>query len=228
MKDSTEQAILTLSRSMQEIARQVVGTADYPKFYSGHILRMTDNGVYDVAMGDQVVSLPVYGKGVLTPGQSVFIVSPHNSQEIHDMWILAPGANSGQSGSQDQEVINQLIRDVANKVDKGGVVQSTGQSETNIMSQKAVTNALEALKQSTGQSVQGVRIGLTKLVVDSDNVVTIPVAKDATLGVVRSKTGTNHVVVDAEGDMTVDSLDVLKLEQKTDDTIILDSGDSAP
>lgn len=227
MEDKTQQAILTLSRSMRQMAQQIVGEADFPRFYSGQVLKMVDDGRYEVALGDQVVTLPVYGGGLLKLGQYVFIVSPYNSKEISQFWILSPagGATTSEGSSEDHELILQLVRDCANKVDKGSIMQTTGSSETNVMSQKAVTDALDAIKLSASQGLQGVRLGITKLIPDSDSTVTIPVAKENMLGVVLSKTGLNHVVADDEGAMTVDSLDVMKLEQKEEDTVVLDGSD---
>lgn len=229
MKEATQQAIMTLSRSMQQMANQAAEKADFPKLYEGHILRMTDDGMYDVAMGNQIATLPVYGKGLLKPGQFVYVVSPYNSKELSQFWILAPGGGGSGDGTGDSselyDLVLQLRRECSNKLDKGALVQETGQSETSIMSQKAVTDAIAA-SGTSGSGVQGVRVGANKLVPDSENIVTVPVAKIGALGVVRSQTGQNCVSVDVDGYMEVDSLDPMRLEQNANDVLILDCGDS--
>lgn len=67
--------------------------------------------------------------------------------------VASPGTSSKASKSDhvhaDSEQTKQNTINIENKVDKNQIVQETGQSETNIMSQKAVTTQLDELEIKT-------------------------------------------------------------------------------
>ena len=55
----------------------------------------------------------------------------------------------------------------------------------------------------------------------------IPLAGNGIVGLVTSSTAENNVVVNADGTMTVNSLNINKLVQTAGDVLVLDGGDAA-
>lgn len=92
----------------------------------------------------------------------------------------------------------------------------------NAIAQEKITGLPDAL----AGKVSGVKLKDTPLEV-SEGVVTIPVATADALGVVKSNSVENGVTVDAEGAMTVHSLNANKLTQTPGEALILNGGTSA-
>lgn len=92
----------------------------------------------------------------------------------------------------------------------------------NAIAQEKITGLPDAL----AGKVSGVNLKDTPLEV-SEGVVTIPVATADALGVVKSNSVENGVTVDAEGAMTVHSLNANKLTQTPGEALILNGGTSA-
>lgn len=92
----------------------------------------------------------------------------------------------------------------------------------NAIAQEKITGLPAAL----AGKVSGVKLKDTPLEV-SEGVVTIPVATADALGVVKSNSVENGVTVDAEGAMTIHSLNANKLTQTPGEALILNGGTSA-
>lgn len=222
--DATTQAVLTLSQAMQKAAHAAVGDAAFARFYKGTVIKMVAENTYTVSMNDQTADIPVYGSGVFKPFQQVWIIAPNNSKDLSKMFILGMGnQDQGNNESDDHQILMQLVEDCANKLDKGAVVQEPGQSTNNVMSQKAVTDLLNDMK-FTG--VEAILINGNVLPLNSVNQVTIPQATPTVLGVVKANQKLNGVIVEADGSMTVHSVDLMKITQTEDTTIILDGGNA--
>lgn len=86
---------------------------------------------------------------------------------------------------------------------------------------KALWNGLPA---ALAKKIAGVKVAGTALTADTDGNVNIPVATADTYGVVKSSTAEGKVSVDADGIMTVNSLNVNNLVQTDGDILILDCG----
>lgn len=220
MSEITQQAILTLTKTVQEAAAHAVNEATYARFYQGHVLRPAGEGKYWVSMLNKEYVIRTYGDSVITPGDLVYIVSPQNSNDVNDMFILGASntKNRDAATAADHQTLMNLVEAIDHKVDEERVVQATGNSTTQIMSQNAVTNALEELRR---QSVSGIIVDGTKLIPNKDNDITIPVSGNSVLGLVRGSKAENHIVVDSDGRMSVESLDVMRLVQHDEDMIIL-------
>lgn len=97
-----------------------------------------------------------------------------------------------------------------------------GELSVNTIEQTKITGLPQALE----AKLSGVTLKDTPLEV-SGGVVTIPVATAEALGVVKSNAVENGVIVDTEGNMSVNSLNVTKLVQTPGDSLILNGGTSA-
>lgn len=222
MSDITQQAILTLSKTFKKAADEVVDNATYARFYEGTIIRMTGDRTYIVSVGNSEPELKVYGNTMFKPGQHCYVVSPTNDKDFAHMFILGVGTGSADGSDPDHELLMQLVQEVRTKVDVGDIAQSTGQSATMPMSQKAVTD----LVASISGGITGVLLGGKALTPDNQNRVSVPIATASSLGVVKSSSKTNEIQVDAQGTMSLSALDVMRLTQEANDKIILDGGDS--
>lgn len=221
---------MTLSKGMQLAAAHAVGSANFARFYRGQIVRQLDSSHYRVAMNDALAELPVYGDVKFKAGDRVWIISPDNSNELNRMFILGVSGPNGQgtsSSSADHDLLMKLLKECDGKLSKGAVVQELGSSTTNVMSQKAVTDLYNLLKDQTPKGIQGILLGFQPLTPTDEGIVAIPVATTASLGVVRSSSGQNEVSVDSTGIMAVNSVNVMRLEQDNDNWLILDGGNAA-
>lgn len=225
MHDVTQQAILTLSSSIQKAAAKAVGSATFARFYDARIERMVREGVYAVAMDGQIIELPVYGNGVFKDGQHAYVISPHNAKSTRSMFILGIGGNGADEDSEDHELLMKLIGEVNNKLDAGIIVQEAGQSTTTVMSQKAVTDLVNSIG---FDGIQGVVLGSNVLEPNPANdYVTIPIANSTNVGVVRANPQQNGVAVANDGTMSVESIDLMRVHQLEDNTLILDGGNAS-
>lgn len=92
----------------------------------------------------------------------------------------------------------------------------------NAIGQNKITGLTEALAgkissiQANGTLIEAV-----------GGVVNIPLAGNGIVGLVTSSTAENNVVVNADGTMTVNSLNINKLVQTAGDVLVLDGGDAA-
>lgn len=82
------------------------------------------------------------------------------------------------------------------------LAQTTGQNPNAVMSQKATTDAINNL------------------------VVDLPIALTTRLGVVKSSVDDDKIFVNADGTMTVNSINLNKVKQTTGDVLILENGSS--
>jgi len=105
-----------------------------------------------------------------------------------------------------------------NKVDK---VDGMGLSEVNFTTE--LFNKLNGIDLNI---IKGIKIDSTLLTIDEDRNVEIPIASESTFGVVKGSTDENRVNVSANGTMYVNSLNVNKLVQSENDTLILNCGTS--
>lgn len=220
---TTDQVVLTLSHAMNDAAAHAVETAAFPMFKTGTVIKLVADHTYKVSIDDRLVDIPVYGDCHFQHGEKVYIISPFNSKNYHDMFILGKAVDINSSTSADHKTLMDVVEAVNRKIDKNAVVQETGQGTTNIMSQKAVTDALEELaKNNIG--IRSVICGTSVLPVTSDGTVTIPVATTAKTGVVLAASGENEIAVDSTGVMTLNSVDIKRVNQHAEDIVVLDGG----
>lgn len=222
MLDVTDQAILTLSKAMRDVASKEVGEATFARFYQGKILKNKGNGLYRVDLSGQTADLRSIGNVMLEPGQTVYVVSPQNSNNMHD-WVILGGIAAAKTGNADHDLLMNLASKVDGMLPKSYVVQTTGSSTMNVMSQKAVTDALAAL--SGGNYIQGVMINGTTLQ-PTDHKVNIPLATNTMLGVVKGGSGKNMVAIQTDGSMKVESVGIMTVTQDSDEWIVFNGGDS--
>lgn len=89
MNDSmSEQAVLTLAQQIVSAVRQEIAQAPYAAFKRATVRKKIDTQTYCVSMDDRLVSLPLYGNRELKLGEQVWVVSPTNSKNYRDMFIL--------------------------------------------------------------------------------------------------------------------------------------------
>lgn len=84
----SEQAVLTLANQIVNAVRQEIAQAPYAAFRRATVRKKIDKETYCVSMDDRLVTLPLYGNGELKAGEQVWVVSPTNSRNYHDMFIL--------------------------------------------------------------------------------------------------------------------------------------------
>lgn len=233
MNDVTDLAVLTLSKEMTKAATAAVGSAHFVRFYRGQIVKRLGDMLYRVAIDDCLAEMPVYGDVTFKAGDWAWIVSPDNSKEFNRMFILGVSSPNGEgisTGAADHDLLMKVIHDCDDKLSKGAVVQTTGTSTTNVMSQKAVTDAIEALQKRIGdipKGIQAILVDQTTLTPDKNGLVSVPIATENSAGIVRSSDDQNYVAVDADGTMSISSLDLMRVDQASDNQLILDGGTAA-
>lgn len=141
----------------------------------------------------------------------------------------------------DSTKVTGLNAALANKLDKNDALVTKLQGMANIKSVSSeltlgengalAINTIEqekitGLPDALAGKVSGVNLKDTPLEV-SEGVVTIPVATATALGVVKSNEAENGVVVDTDGNMTVNNLNANKLVQTQGESLILNGGTSA-
>ena len=141
----------------------------------------------------------------------------------------------------DSTKVTGLDTALANKLDKNDALVTKLQGMANIKSVSSeltlgengalAINTIEqekitGLPDALAGKVSGVNLKDTPLEV-SEGVVTIPVATATALGVVKSNEAENGVVVDTDGNMTVNNLNANKLVQTQGESLILNGGTSA-
>ena len=141
----------------------------------------------------------------------------------------------------DSTKVTGLDAALANKLDKNDALVTKLQGMANIKSVSSeltlgengalAINTIEqekitGLPDVLARKVSGVNLKDTPLEV-SEGVVTIPVATATALGVVKSNEAENGVVVDTDGNMTVNNLNANKLVQTQGESLILNGGTSA-
>lgn len=141
----------------------------------------------------------------------------------------------------DSTKVTGLDAALANKLDKNDALVTKLQGMANIKSVSSeltlgedgalAINTIEqekiaGLPDALAGKVSGVNLKDTPLEV-SEGVVTIPVATATALGVVKSNEAENGVVVDTDGNMTVNNLNANKLVQTQGESLILNGGTSA-
>ena len=224
MSDMTEQVVLTLSGAMNAAAAHAVDEAAFPVFKNGTVIKLVADHTYRVSIDDRLVDIPVYGDCHFSHGEKVYIISPFNSKNYHDMFILGKAVDLN-STSADHKTLMEVVEAVNKKLDKTAVVQETGQSTVNVMSQKAVTDALnDLMNNNTG--IRSVICGNNVLPVTSDGTVTIPIATTTKMGVVLAASGENEVMVNSVGVMTLNSVDIMRVNQHDNDIVVLDGGNA--
>lgn len=104
---------------------------------------------------------------------------------------------------------------------------TTHRNETNGLYPAADATKLAGIEAGAEVNViEAITIG-GNTVVTSNKTLDIPIATAEALGVVKGATGENKVAVDAEGIMSVNSLNVNKLVQTTGEWLVLNGGDAA-
>ena len=99
-------------------------------------------------------------------------------------------------------------------------------SEGNILGVKAVgQDKVTGLTEALGGKLSGVTVGNTPLV-PAGGVVTVAIATEGALGVVKGVSTENGVSVSADGSMSVNSVNVDKLVQTAETELILNGGNS--
>ena len=223
MGEITEQAILTLSKNIQLAAAHAVGSAHFARFYRGQVIKQLSDRIYRVAIDDCLAELPVYGDVEFQAGERCWIIAPDNSNELNRMFILGVSGPNGQGSTADHKTLMNLIREVDDKLSKGAVVQIMGQSTHNVMSQKAVTDLIKEL-QDEPRGIQKIIMDNRVLTPNTEGAVTIPIANGSLVGVVKSSGEQNHIQVASDGTMSIDSLDLMLVDQENDNTLVLDGG----
>ena len=223
MSEITEQAILTLSKEIQLAAAHAVGSAHFARFYRGQIIKQLGDRLYRVAVDDCLVEMPVYGDVEFQAGERCWIISPDNSKELNRMFILGVSGPNGQGSTADHKILMKFVKECDDKLSKGAVVQIMGESTHNVMSQKAVTDLIKEL-QNEPKSIQQIILGDRKLIPDDNGSVTIPIANSSLVGAVKSSNEQNHIQVATDGTMSIQSLDVMRVDQASDNTLVLDGG----
>lgn len=87
-KDIVEQAIRTLSEQIVKAVRREIQSAPFAAFRTATVRKHISGNRYQVSMDDRLIELAMYGNGTLKNGETVYVVSPQNSKNYHDMFIL--------------------------------------------------------------------------------------------------------------------------------------------
>lgn len=97
------------------------------------------------------------------------------------------------------------------------------------LSENNLTDSLKAqIEKSQSNVIEIVKVGGTAIEVNAeDKSVTIPLATAEAHGVVKGSSAENGIAVADDGTMSVNSVNVSKLVQTEEDTIVLDGGSSA-
>lgn len=164
-----------------------------------------------------------------------------NIKTVADGELTVSGEGELSVVAIDSTKVTGLDATLANKLDKNDALVTKLQGMTNIKSVSSeltlgedgalAINAIEqekitGLPEALAGKVSGVNLKDTLLEV-SEGVVTIPVATATALGVVKSNEAENGIVVDTDGNMTVNSLNANKLVQTQGESLILNGGTSA-
>lgn len=164
-----------------------------------------------------------------------------NIKTVADGELTVSGEGELSVVAIDSTKVTGLDATLANKLDKNDELVTKLQGMANIKSVSSeltlgedgalAINAIEqekitGLPDALAGKVSGVNLKDTPLEV-SEGVVTIPVATATALGVVKSNEVENGIVVDTDGNMTVNSLNANKLVQTQGESLILNGGTSA-
>lgn len=88
-KDVTEQAIRTLSEQIVGAVQQLLKSAPFVTMRTGIVRKVLKDNKCTVSFDDRLIDLPVYGSNsTLKAGEQVYLVSPQNSKNLQDMFIL--------------------------------------------------------------------------------------------------------------------------------------------
>lgn len=100
-------------------------------------------------------------------------------------------------------------------------------SEDKILSVKTIDQSkVTGLPEALETKLSGVTLGDVPLEVAA-GVVTIPIATDSLIGVVKGSNAENKIKIDTDGTMEVNSLNINKLVQGPEDVLVLDGGNAA-
>lgn len=83
-----DQAIQVLSEQIQAVVDKRIEEASFPRMREGRIIKKASDGKYLVETQDRSIELPVYGTCEFEPRQKVWLISPYNSKNLMDMFIL--------------------------------------------------------------------------------------------------------------------------------------------
>ena len=95
---------------------------------------------------------------------------------------------------------------------------------------KKITDAIdEKLKDFNGTVLDSISINDTKLTIDENKNINLPIASNTILGLIYGKGSTeeNKVSIEEDGTLTVNSLNVNKLVQTNNEFLVLNGGDAA-
>ena len=185
-----------------------------------------------------IVSVTVGGQSIRTKtstGQSVNVsVGSLGTQNVN----ISPGAVAviGKSPYINDETGTWMVyNDKTRQFEDSGVVAESPFQEVSeefVIDENGVlciyevpAEKVNGLSDLIGDSIRGVSADGTILPV-LENIVNIPIADDIIAGLVRSSGGENNVTVNADGTMTVDSLNVNRLTQTVGERFTLNAGTS--
>ena len=230
----------------EKIAAKVSSTykaAGSIEFASLPALSATEEGkVYNVSDAFTTTENFVEGAGRQYPA-GTNVVCIDTDEDVYKWDVLAGFVDL--SGYATTESVTSALNNKVDKVDGSSLVENTDiaklkglatingvteeleiNSEGNVLGVKAVgQDKVTGLTDALSGKLSGVTIGSTPLV-PADGVVTIGIATESAIGVVKGVSTENGVSVGADGAMSVNSINVDKLVQTAGSELILNGGTS--
>ena len=236
----------TDSKIDEKIAAKVSSTykaAGSIEFASLPELSALEEGkVYNISDAFTTTENFVEGAGNKYPA-GTNVVCIDTADEVYKWDVLAGFVDL--SGYATTESVTEGLNNKVDKVEGSSLVENTDiaklkglatingvteeleiNSEGNILGVKAVgQDKVTGLTEALGGKLSGVTVGDTPLV-PADGVVTVAIATEGALGVVKGVSTENGVSVSADGSMSVNSVNVDKLVQTAETELILNGGNS--
>lgn len=127
------------------------------------------------------------------------------------------------------DLFSKLSSEFSTTEDKELIINKINVSKIEGLDGK-ITNAIdEKLKDFNGTVLDSISINNTKLTIDENKNIDLPIASNTILGLIYGKGSTeeNKVLIEEDGTLTVNSLNVNKLVQTNNEFLVLNGGNAA-